>query len=76
MDRKDDGGSRINPRAQVGIVIGYIAMIMGLLAVVAEASEATALPLNLAAAIVLLHRAAGFAIGWLIQPLLSRWFSA
>lgn len=71
----DDRESQIGPRAKSGIIVGYIAMVLGLLAVVGQASEIKALPMNIAALVVLVHMLAGYGIGWLIQPLISRWFS-
>jgi hypothetical protein len=57
---------------QAGVIVGYIGLLLGLLAVMAQASEVEALPMNDAAAIVLLHMVGGFVLGWLIQPLLAR----
>lgn len=69
---KDPG---INPRSKMGVIFGYIGMLLGLLAVIGQASEIQALPMNVGAAIVLLHMVGGYVVGWLIQPLLARWFS-
>ena len=46
----------------------------GLLVVLSMASEVEALPIHLSAVAVLVHMAAGYAIGWLIQPLIKALF--
>lgn len=75
MATGNDSETTINPRWKTGAIVGYIAFVLGLLNVVAQASEAEAWPLNVSAAIVLVHMLAGFGIGWLVQPLLAKWFS-
>jgi multisubunit Na+/H+ antiporter MnhG subunit len=70
-DRRDAPPDR-SSRMQAGVIVGYIGLLLGLLAVMAQASEVEALPMNDAAAIVLLHMVGGFVLGWLIQPLLAR----
>jgi hypothetical protein len=70
-DRRDAPPDR-SARMQAGVVVGYIGLLLGLLAVLGQASEVEALPMNDAAAVVLLHMVGGFVLGWLIQPLLAR----
>jgi len=70
-DRRDAAPDR-SSRMQAGVVVGYIGLLLGLLAVLAQASEVEALPINMAAAVVLLHMVGGFVLGWFIQPLLAR----
>jgi hypothetical protein len=64
----------MSPRAKSGFIVGYIALVMGLLFVLSMASEIEALSVGQAALVVFLHMAAGYVIGWLIQPLLARVF--
>jgi hypothetical protein len=64
----------MSPRAKTGFIVGYIALVLGLLFVVSMASEIEALPTGRAALVVFIHMAAGYVIGWLIQPLLARLF--
>lgn len=61
----------MSPRAKSGFIVGYIALVMGLLFVLSMASEIKALPLGQAALVVFLHMALGYVIGWLIQPVLA-----
>jgi len=61
-------------RSGAGIVGGYIGFVFGLLVVLSMASEVEALPIHLSAFAVLVHMAAGYAIGWLIQPLIKALF--
>ncbi|MGH8246410.1 MAG: hypothetical protein ACREUU_08250 [Gammaproteobacteria bacterium] len=42
--------------------------------VLSMASEVEALPIHVSAFAVLVHMAAGYAIGWLIQPLIKALF--
>ena len=65
----------MSPRAKSGFIVGYIGFVFGLLFVVSMASEIEALALGQAALVVFVHMAAGYVIGWLIQPLLARLFS-
>ncbi len=62
-------------RMQAGVVVGYIAMVLGLLFVISQASEAEAWPIELSASIVLLDMVGGYVVGWLAQPLLARLFT-
>lgn len=73
FDRKDATAQR-RERMQAGVIAGYIGLLFGLLAMLAQASEVEALPMNAATAIVLLHMVGGYVIGWLIQPMLARLF--
>ena len=61
-------------RSGAGIVGGYIGFVFGLLVVLSMASELEALPMHLSALVVLVHMAAGYAIGWLAQPLIKALF--
>ena len=61
-------------RSSAGVIGGYIGFVFGLLVVLSMASEVEALPMHLAALAVLVHMVAGFAIGWLIQPLIKALF--
>jgi hypothetical protein len=64
----------VSPRAKSGFIVGYIALVLGILFVLSMASEIQALPMGQAAAVVFAHMAFGYVIGWLIQPLLARVF--
>ena len=61
-------------RSSAGVIGGYVGFIFGLLVVLSMASEVEALPIHLSALAVLVHMVAGFAIGWLIQPLIKALF--
>jgi hypothetical protein len=61
-------------RQGAGIIGGYIGFFFGLLVVLSMASEVQALPLHISAIAVLVHMAAGYAIGWLIQPVIKALF--
>ena len=61
-------------RSGAGIVGGYVGFVFGLLVVLSMASEIEALPMHVSALVVLVHMAAGYAIGWLIQPLIKALF--
>ena len=55
--------------------MGHIAMMLGFLFALSQASEADAWPMQLSASVVLIHMVAGFVLGWLAQPLLARIFT-
>ena len=61
-------------RSGAGVIGGYIGFVFGLLVVLSMASEVEALPIHLSAIAVLVHMAAGYVIGWLIQPLIKALF--
>lgn len=61
-------------RSAAGIVGGWVGFVFGLLVVLSMASEVEALPMHLSALAVLVHMVAGYAIGWLIQPLINALF--
>ena len=61
-------------RSGAGVIGGYVGFVFGLLVVLSMASELEALPMHLSALVVLVHMAAGYAIGWLIQPLIKTLF--
>ena len=61
-------------RSGAGVIGGYVGFVFGLLVVLSMASELEALPIHLSALVVLVHMVAGFAIGWLIQPLIKALF--
>jgi hypothetical protein len=75
MSRDDRTKHEVSPRMQVGVVVGFIAMVLGFLFALSQASEAEAWPMQVSAAVVLLHMVGGYVIGWLAQPLLSRIFT-
>ncbi|MCH8815441.1 MAG: hypothetical protein IH957_10180 [Chloroflexi bacterium] len=75
MAPEDDRKAERAARMQAGVIVGYIAMIFGLLFTVSQASEATAWPFGVSASIVLLHMVGGYVLGWLAQPLLARLFT-
>ena len=75
MPRQDESKDEISPRMRVGLIIGFIAMMLGFLFAVSQASEAEAWPMQVSAAVVLIHMVCGYALGWLAQPLLSRIFT-
>ena len=59
-------------RHSAGTVAGYIGFVFGLLCVLSVASEfGEPLPAGEAAFTVLLTMIVGYAIGWLIQPLIA-----
>ena len=59
-------------RSGGGVIGGYIGFVFGLLVVLSMASEIEALPMHLSALVVLVHMAAGYGIGWLVQPLIPQ----
>jgi uncharacterized membrane protein len=61
-------------RSGAGIIGGYVGFVFGLLVVLSMASELEALPIHVSAVVVLIHMAAGYALGWLIQPLIKALF--
>jgi hypothetical protein len=61
-------------RTGAGIIGGYIGFVFGLLVVLSMASEVEALPMHISAVVVLIHMAAGYALGWLIQPVIKTLF--
>ena len=61
-------------RSGAGIVGGWVGFVFGLLVVLSMASEVEALPMHLSALAVLVHMVAGYAIGWLIHPLIKALF--
>ncbi len=71
---REPGSDKATARKTAGVVTGYIGLIFGLLVVLMMASEFEALPAGQAAAIVLFHMIAGYAIGWLVQPVIARMF--
>lgn len=71
---RDTGSEKASARKNAGIVAGYIGFIFGGLVVLMMASEFEALPAGEAAAVLLFHMIAGYAIGWLIQPLIAALF--
>ena len=75
MAPEDDRKAQRAARMQAGVIVGYIAMVFGLLFAVSQASEAEAWPMELSASIVLFHMVGGFILGWLGQPLLARLFT-
>ncbi len=75
MVPEDDRKAERAARMQVGVIVGYIAMMLGFLFAVSQASEADAWPMELSASVVLIHMVAGFVLGWLAQPLLARLFT-
>ncbi len=75
MVPEDDRTTGRAARMQAGVIVGYIAMALGLLFAISQASEAEAWPMELSASVVLLHMVGGFVLGWLVQPLLARLFT-
>ena len=71
---REPGSDKTSARTNAGIISGYIGFTFALLVVLMMASEFEALPAGQAAAILLVHMIAGYAIGWLIQPLIARLF--
>ncbi len=66
---------RRSERHNAGVVTGYIGFIFGLLCVLSVASEfGEPLPTGEAAVTVLVTMLIGYAIGWLIQPLIAIMF--
>ena len=61
-------------RTGAGVLGGYIGFVAGLLVVLSMASELEALPMHISALVVFVHMVAGYAIGWLIQPLFKALF--
>jgi uncharacterized protein YacL len=61
-------------RSGAGVIGGYIGFVFGLLVVFSMASELEALPVHISAFVVLVHMAAGYAIGWLVQPIVKTLF--
>ena len=62
-------------RSNGGIVGGYLGFFYGLLCVLSVASELSEpLSTGRAASTVLLMMVIGYAVGWLIQPVISRIF--
>jgi hypothetical protein len=61
-------------RTGAGVIGGYIGFVFGLLVVLSMASEVEALPMHLSALAVFVHMVAGFAIGWLVQPVIKTLF--
>jgi len=61
-------------RSGAGIIGGYVGFFFGLLVVLSMASEVQALPMHIGALVVLIHMVAGYAIGWLIQPVIKALF--
>ena len=61
-------------RSSAGVIGGYVGFVFGLLVVLSMASEVEALPIHLSAFVVLVHMVAGYAMGWLIQPLIKALF--
>jgi hypothetical protein len=61
-------------RSGWGIIGGYVGFFFGLLVVLSMASEVQALPMHIGAVVVFIHMVAGYAIGWLIQPLINALF--
>jgi hypothetical protein len=68
--REEERGSR----SGAGVIGGYIGFVFGLLVVLSMASEVEALPIHLSALVVLVHMVAGYAIGWLAQPIIKSLF--
>ena len=59
-------------RHSAGTITGYIGFIFGLLCVVSAASEfGEPLPTGEAAFTVLMTMVVGYAVGWLIQPVIA-----
>ena len=62
-------------RHSAGTITGYIGFIFGLLCVVSVASEfGEPLPTGEAAFTVLMTMVVGYAVGWLIQPVIAIMF--
>jgi hypothetical protein len=72
--QRESGDDRTSPRARSGFIVGYIGLVFGLLVVLSMASEVEPLPTGQAALVVLFHMMIGYAVGWLIQPLIARMF--
>lgn len=68
--REEQPGSR----SGAGIIGGYVGFFLGLLVVLSMASEVEALPIHLSAIVVFVHMIAGYAIGWLAQPIIKSLF--
>ena len=66
--RSDEG------RCDLEVLKKRAAVRLRLLVVLSMASELEALPIHLSALVVLVHMVAGFAIGWLIQPVIKALF--
>ena len=75
MARDDETKSDISPRMQAGLILGFMAMWLGVVFAMSQASEADAWPMQVSAAVVLIHMVVGYTLGWLAQPLLSRIFT-
>ena len=66
---------RRSQRHSAGTITGYIGFVFGLLCVISVASEfGEPLPAGEAAFTVLMTMIVGYAIGWLIQPLIAIMF--
>ena len=74
MPRDDETKGDISPRMQAGLILGFMAMWLGLVFALSQASEAEAWPMQVSAAVVLIHMVGGYTLGWLAQPLLARFF--
>jgi hypothetical protein len=61
-------------RSSAGVIGGYVGFVFGLLVVLSMASEVQALPMHLSAFVVFVHMVAGYAIGWLAQPIIKALF--
>ena len=62
-------------RHTAGTITGYIGFVFGILCVVSVASEfGEPLPTGEAAFTVLMTMIAGYAVGWLVQPLIAALF--
>jgi hypothetical protein len=66
---------RRSERHSAGTITGYVGFVFGLLCVISVASEfGEPLPTGEAAFTVLMTMIVGYAIGWLIQPLIAIMF--
>ena len=66
---------RRSERHSAGTITGYVGFVFGLLCVISVASEfGEPLPTGEAAFTVLMTMIVGYAVGWLIQPLIAIMF--
>ncbi len=74
MRSEDETRDEISSRMLAGLIAGFMAMWLGLVFALSQASEADAWPMGVSAAVVLIHMVGGYTLGWLALPLLSRIF--
>jgi hypothetical protein len=69
------GRERRDARASAGSIGGYMGFAFGLMAVLSMMSEASAPPALQSGATVIVSMLVGYALGWLLQPVLERVFA-